>query len=79
MAAPACAGAVPSGSFAACWNVIRGTCDKTCLSERKKRAKHIDITVTPARKLARAEQRALEAEVERYGVCLGLEPVLKVE
>ena len=49
------------------------------LWERKRRAKHIDITVTPARKLARAEQRALEAEVERYGVCLGLEPVLKVE
>jgi hypothetical protein len=49
------------------------------LWERKKRGKRIELTVTPARKLKRAERAGLEAEAERIGTFLGLEPVLTVE
>ena len=49
------------------------------LWERKKRGKRIDLHVTPTRKLTRAERAKLDAEVERVGAFLGLEPVLTVE
>jgi DNA glycosylase AlkZ-like len=46
------------------------------LWERKKSAKRIEITVTPARRIRRAD---VLREVERYGAFLGLEPLLRVE
>jgi hypothetical protein len=46
------------------------------LWERKKHAKRIELTVSPARRVART---ALKREVERIGAFLGLEPVLTVE
>jgi Winged helix DNA-binding domain len=46
------------------------------LWERKKSAKRIEITVTPARRFNRT---ALRREVERYAAFLGVEPVLTVE
>lgn len=49
------------------------------LWERKKRAKRIELRVTPVRKLSREERSALDAEADRIGTFLGLEPVLTVE
>jgi hypothetical protein len=49
------------------------------LWERKKRGKRIELQVTPSRKLTRAERAELDAEAERIGAFLGLEPVLTVE
>jgi hypothetical protein len=49
------------------------------LWERKKRGKRIELQVTPSRKLTRAERAELDAETERIGAFLGLEPVLTVE
>jgi hypothetical protein len=49
------------------------------LWERKKRGKRIDLTVTPAQKLTRAQRAELEHEAERIGSFLGLEPLLTVE
>ena len=49
------------------------------LWERKKRGKRIELRVTPSRKLTRAERAELDAEAERLGAFLGLEPVLTVE
>jgi hypothetical protein len=49
------------------------------LWERKKRGKRIELTVTPAKKLTRAQREALGHEAERIGVFLGLEPVLTLE
>jgi hypothetical protein len=49
------------------------------LWERKKRGKRIELHVTPSSKLMRAERARLDAEVERVGAFLGLEPVLTVE
>jgi Winged helix DNA-binding domain len=46
------------------------------LWERKKSAKRIEITVSPARRVKRTE---LKREVERFGAFLGVEPVLTVE
>jgi hypothetical protein len=46
------------------------------LWERKKRGKRIELGVTPARRLTRAQRSAVEAEAERIGAFLGLEPVL---
>ena len=48
------------------------------LWERKKRAKRIELHVTPSRKLTRAERAELDTEAERIGAFLGLEPVLTV-
>ncbi|MDX6387210.1 MAG: hypothetical protein QOD85_1012 [Gaiellaceae bacterium] len=48
------------------------------LWERKKRAKRIELHVTPSRKLTRAERAELDTEAGRIGVFLGLEPVLTV-
>jgi hypothetical protein len=49
------------------------------LWERKKRGKRIELRVTPSRKLTRTERKELDAEVERIGAFLGLEPLLTVE
>ena len=49
------------------------------LWERKKRSKRIELRVTPSRKLTRAERANIDTEAERFGVFLGLEPVLTVE
>jgi hypothetical protein len=49
------------------------------LWERKKRGKRIELTVTSAKKLSRAQRAELEHEAERIGAFLGLEPVLTVE
>jgi hypothetical protein len=49
------------------------------LWERKKRGKRIELHVTPSRKLSRVERTELDAEAERIGFFLGLEPVLMVE
>jgi hypothetical protein len=43
---------------------------------RRKRAKRIELAVAPARKLSRDERVGVEAEAERIGAFLGLEPVL---
>lgn len=45
---------------------------------RKKGAKKIELTVEPARKLTAAEKAGVEAESERIGAFLALEPVLTV-
>jgi winged helix DNA-binding protein len=49
------------------------------LWERKKRSKRIELSVTPAAKLTRAQRSELEREAERIGSFYGLEPVLTVE
>jgi hypothetical protein len=54
--------------------VIDGLC--AGIWSRKKTAKRIELTVEPARKLTKAEREAIEAEAERIGAFLGLEPVL---
>lgn len=43
---------------------------------RKKRSKRIELAVEPARPLTRAERAGVEAEAERIGSFLGLEPRL---
>lgn len=48
------------------------------LWERKKRGKRIELQVAPARTLTRSERSALDAEVERIGAFVGLEPVLTI-
>jgi len=48
------------------------------LWERKKRGKRIELDVTPARRLTRAQRTELGDEAERIGRFLGLEPVLSV-
>ena len=48
------------------------------LWERKKRAKRIELHVTPSRKLTRAERAELDTEAERIGAFLGLEAELTV-
>jgi winged helix DNA-binding protein len=49
------------------------------LWERKRRGKRIELEVTPAGKLKRAQRAELEHEAGRFGSFLGLEPVLTVE
>ena len=46
---------------------------------RRKTAKRIELTVEPARRLSAAERKEVEAEAERLGVFLGLEPRLTIE
>jgi hypothetical protein len=48
------------------------------LWERKKKAKHVELRVSPTRSLDKGERTALTAEAQRIGVFLGLEPVLTV-
>jgi hypothetical protein len=43
---------------------------------RKKSAKKVELVVQPARKLTRDERAGVEAEAERIGAFLGLEPTL---
>jgi hypothetical protein len=45
---------------------------------RRKRARRIELTVVPARKLTRDEKAGVEAEAERIGAFLGLEPALSI-
>ena len=45
---------------------------------RKKSAKRIELTVEPSRRLTRSERAGVEAEAERIGAFLGLEPVLRL-
>jgi winged helix DNA-binding protein len=49
------------------------------LWERKKRGTRIELRVAPGRRLTRVERKELDAEVERIGAFLGLEPVLRIE
>ena len=56
--------------------VIDGVC--AGIWRRKKSTKRIELTVEPARKLTTAECERLDAEAERVGAFLGLEPVLSV-
>ena len=49
------------------------------LWDRKKRGKRIELRVTASRKLTRAERVGIDAEAERIGAFLGLEPALTVE
>jgi hypothetical protein len=49
------------------------------LWERKQRARRIELQVMPSRKLTRSERAGIDAEAERIGVFLGLEPGLTVE
>jgi hypothetical protein len=46
--------------------------------QRKQRGKRIDLTISPARRLTRAQRAGLAAEAERIGAFVGLEPVLVV-
>lgn len=46
---------------------------------RRKTAKRIELTVEPARLLSAAERKEVEAEAERIGLFLGLEPRLTIE
>ena len=46
------------------------------LWERKKRGKRIELDVAPARRLTRTQRSELDAEVERIGAFLGLDPLL---
>lgn len=55
--------------------VIDGVCSG--IWSRRKSARKIELTVQPARKLTRPERAGVEAEAERIGVFLGLEPVLR--
>jgi hypothetical protein len=48
------------------------------LWERKKRGKRIELQVTPALRLTKAQRGELEREVERIAAFLGLEPALTV-
>ena len=54
--------------------VIDGVC--AGIWSRKKSAKKVELTVEPARNLSRHEKAGVEAEAERIGVFLALEPVL---
>jgi len=45
---------------------------------RRKRAKRIELAVAPARKLTRPERAGVEAEAERIGSFLGLEPAMSI-
>ena len=50
----------------------------TGIWRRKKTAKRIELTVEPARRLTRPERAGVEAEAERIGAFLCLEPVLRL-
>ena len=50
----------------------------TGIWRRKKRAKRVELTVEPVRRLTRPERAGVEAEAEHIGSFLGLEPVLRL-
>jgi hypothetical protein len=54
--------------------VIDGVC--AGIWSRKKSAKRIELTVEPVCKLTKAEREGVEAEAERIGAFLGLDPAL---
>lgn len=56
--------------------VVDGIC--AGIWRRKKSAKRIELTVQPARKLTRVEREGVDAEAERIGTFLGLEPRLEI-
>ena len=56
--------------------VVDGVC--AGIWSRRKTAKRIELTVEPVRKLTRAERAGVEAEAERTGSFLGLDPALTV-
>jgi hypothetical protein len=56
--------------------VVDGVC--AGIWSRKKRARAVELTVVPARKLTRGEKAGVEAEAERIGTFLGLDPVLTI-
>jgi hypothetical protein len=47
--------------------------------DRKKHPKRVELRVRPVRKLARGQRAELDAEAERIGAFLGLEPILTVD
>ena len=56
--------------------LVDGVC--TGIWSRKKSAKRIELTVELGRKLSRDERAGVEAEAERIGAFLALEPVLSI-
>jgi hypothetical protein len=48
------------------------------LWERKKRGKRVELRVAPTRRLTKVQRAELDAEAERIGAFLGLEPVVTV-
>jgi hypothetical protein len=56
--------------------VVDGVC--AGIWSRKKTSKRVELTVQPARKLSRDERAGVEAEAERIGAFLGLEPKLSL-
>ena len=62
------------GPAAVAFLLVDGVC--TGIWTRKKRAKRIELNVEPTRRLSRAERSGVEAEAERIGRFLGLEPLL---
>jgi hypothetical protein len=48
------------------------------LWERKKRGKRVELRVAPVRRLTKVQRAELDAETERIGAFLGLEPVVTV-
>ena len=57
--------------------VVGGVC--AGIWSRRKTAKHVELTVHPARKLTRAERAGVDEEAERIGTFLGVEPRLAIE
>ena len=57
--------------------LIDGVC--AGIWSRNKRAKKIELTVEPARKLTRDERAGIAAEAERIGDFLRLEPLLAID
>jgi hypothetical protein len=48
------------------------------LWERKRRGKRVELQVAPTRKLTKAQRAQLDAETDRIGAFLGLEPIVAV-
>jgi len=48
------------------------------LWERRKRGRRVELTIAPARRLTKVQRAELDAETERIGAFLGLEPVVSV-
>ena len=57
--------------------VVDGLC--AGIWKRRKAANRIELTVEPARRLSAAERKQVEAEADRIGVFLGLEPRLTID
>jgi len=57
--------------------LVGGVC--AGLWSRRKRARSVELTVHPARRLTRRERNGIEDEAERIGAFLGLEPGLAID